>query len=200
MSIAKTRDVRQSASCAVRVWARNGARGILLVTVIYPKRWLLALQPTKPANASEAQFDSRLFGTISSSIRYGYNEDQVYDKSLFAAREAVQSIVHIGGAAGSDAARRMGSLSWISSRAKTGLIPLAVLLRALKVPVRLVTALLNLKRTTGGFAANPDEDPFGVGQMISEVQQSKKYGLDKPNARESSPSGSERDSKRPRNN
>lgn len=41
--------------------------------------------------AGEAQFDSRLFSK-SGSLQRGFNEDQYYDKSLFSAQEAVQSI------------------------------------------------------------------------------------------------------------
>lgn len=48
-----------------------------------------AAQPQKLAG--EAQFDSRLFSK-SGSLQRGFNEDQYYDKSLFSAQEAVQSI------------------------------------------------------------------------------------------------------------
>jgi SNW domain-containing protein 1 len=50
----------------------------------------VALGVAKPKPSGEAQFDSRLFGQV--SVGRGYNEDQIYDKSLFAAQEAVRSI------------------------------------------------------------------------------------------------------------
>lgn len=46
-------------------------------------------KPSKPSG--EAQFDSRLFSQAN-GLTARYNEDQVYDKGLFAAQEAVQNI------------------------------------------------------------------------------------------------------------
>ncbi|KAF5095553.1 hypothetical protein D0Z00_003096 [Geotrichum galactomycetum] len=192
------RELRRS-----RMGQERRARDLARDRDISEKVALGVAQPTKPANASEAQFDSRLFGTISSSIGSGYNEDQVYDKSLFAAREAVQSIYRArGGAAGSntyseeDGQSELDKLSRENRFDTLGRAPKSFegAGEARDGPVEFE------KDTTGGFAAKTDEDPFGVGQMINEVQQSKKYGLEKPNARGSSPSGSERDSKRSRNN
>lgn len=52
----------------------------------------VALGLAKPSRPSgEAQFDSRLFSQ-SNGLTARYNEDQVYDKGLFAAQEAVQNI------------------------------------------------------------------------------------------------------------
>lgn len=57
-------------------------------------------KPTKPTG--ESQFDSRLFSQVSSTNNK-YNEDQIYDHSLFSAREAVQSIYKPrGGKSGGD--------------------------------------------------------------------------------------------------
>ncbi len=52
----------------------------------------VALGIAKPSiiNNGETQFDSRLFSQVSAPL--GYNEDQVYDKSLFSAQEGLRSI------------------------------------------------------------------------------------------------------------
>lgn len=50
----------------------------------------VALGVANPKPTGEGQFDSRLFGQV--SVGRGYNEDQIYDKSLFAAQDAVRSI------------------------------------------------------------------------------------------------------------
>ncbi|KAI9828427.1 MAG: mRNA splicing protein [Thelocarpon impressellum] len=51
----------------------------------------VALGLAKPSAASGAMFDSRLFNQ-SSGFESGFNEDQAYDKPLFAAQDAISSI------------------------------------------------------------------------------------------------------------
>lgn len=111
----------------------------------------------------EAQFDSRLFGnTPSSAARF--NEDQVYDSSLFSAREAVSAVYRPRVGAGEQEdeqewervakERRFEALG--SKRGET-------------------------EQRDGPVEFEKDAgDPFGVGEMIQEVQRSKKYGLNKP--------------------
>ncbi|KAF5102174.1 hypothetical protein D0Z03_000459 [Geotrichum reessii] len=193
------RELRRS-----RMGQERRARDLARDRDISEKVALGVAQPTKPANASEAQFDSRLFGTISSSIGSGYNEDQVYDKSLFAAREAVQSIYRArGGTAGSnnyseeDGQAELDKLSRENRFESLGRAPKSfegANAEAREGPVEFE------KDTMGGLLDKADDDPFGVGQMISEVQRSKKYGLEKPKARGSSPFDNDRDSKRSKTN
>lgn len=51
----------------------------------------VALGLAKPTQSSESMYDSRLFNQ-SSGFAAGFNEDQPYDKPLFAAQEAISSI------------------------------------------------------------------------------------------------------------
>jgi len=51
----------------------------------------VALGLAKPTQSSETMYDSRLFNQ-SSGFNSGFNEDQAYDKPLFAAQDAISSI------------------------------------------------------------------------------------------------------------
>ena len=51
----------------------------------------VALGLAKPTQSSEGMFDSRLFNRTS-GFDSGFNEDQAYDKPLFAAQDAISSI------------------------------------------------------------------------------------------------------------
>jgi SNW domain-containing protein 1 len=51
----------------------------------------IALGIAKPTASTETMYDSRLFNR-SSGFDSGFNEDQAYDKPLFAAQDAIQSI------------------------------------------------------------------------------------------------------------
>jgi len=51
----------------------------------------VALGLAKPTQSSESMWDSRLFNQTS-GFDTGFNEDQAYDKPLFAAQDAVNSI------------------------------------------------------------------------------------------------------------
>lgn len=157
----------------------------------------VALGIARPSKISsgESQFDSRLYSAVSSTTGFGsgYNEDQIYENSLFQAREAVQSIYRARGGAQPDDDDGEGELDRFSKerrfdtlgKAKKGFQG-ADSAEAREGPVE--------------FEKDDKDDPFGVSQMINEVQHSRKtHGLEKPGAREGSPSGeSERDTKRSR--
>src|SRR5208282_1156289 len=51
----------------------------------------VALGLAKPTKSSESMWDSRLFNQTS-GFDAGFNEDQAYDKPLFAAQDAISSI------------------------------------------------------------------------------------------------------------
>jgi len=51
----------------------------------------VALGLAKPTQSSESMWDSRLFNQTS-GFDTGFNEDQAYDKPLFAAQDAISSI------------------------------------------------------------------------------------------------------------
>jgi SNW domain-containing protein 1 len=59
----------------------------------------VALGLAKPTASSESMMDSRLFGQTS-GFDMGFNEDQPYDKPLFAARDAIEGIYRPGAGGG----------------------------------------------------------------------------------------------------
>ncbi|KAE8449631.1 mRNA splicing protein [Mollisiaceae sp. DMI_Dod_QoI] len=78
----KLRQSRMGAERRVQMMAREQNRDI---------SEKVALGLAKPTQSSESMFDSRLFNRTS-GFDSGFNEDQAYDKPLFAAQDAVNSI------------------------------------------------------------------------------------------------------------
>ncbi|KUJ17367.1 uncharacterized protein LY89DRAFT_684429 [Mollisia scopiformis] len=78
----KLRQSRMGAERRVQMMAREQNRDI---------SEKVALGLAKPTASSESMFDSRLFNRTS-GFDSGFNEDQAYDKPLFAAQDAVNSI------------------------------------------------------------------------------------------------------------
>jgi SNW domain-containing protein 1 len=78
----KLRQSRMGAERRVQVLAREQNRDI---------SEKIALGLAKPTQSSEGMYDSRLFNQ-SSGFDSGFNEDQAYDKPLFAAQDAISSI------------------------------------------------------------------------------------------------------------
>jgi SNW domain-containing protein 1 len=124
----------------------------------------IALGLAKPTASAESMYDSRLFNQ-SSGFNAGFNEDQAYDKPLFAARDALNSIYRpkaqeedVEGADetmdrlqrakrfdgfkdAAHAEQRDGPVQFEKDRVITG-----------SVPVK-----------------EKEDDPFNIGQMISDV-------------------------------
>ncbi|KAI6249152.1 Pre-mRNA-processing protein 45 [Erysiphe necator] len=78
----KLRQSRMGAERRVQMMARERNRDI---------SEKVALGLAKPTQSSESMFDSRLFNRTS-GFDSGFNEDQAYDKPLFAAQDAISSI------------------------------------------------------------------------------------------------------------
>jgi SNW domain-containing protein 1 len=78
----KLRQSRMGAERRVQMLAREQNRDI---------SEKVALGIAKPTASTESMFDSRLFNQ-SSGFDSGFNEDQAYDKPLFAAQDAISSI------------------------------------------------------------------------------------------------------------
>jgi len=78
----KLRQSRMGAERRVQMMAREQNRDI---------SEKVALGLAKPTQSSEGMFDSRLFNRTS-GFDTGFNEDQAYDKPLFAAQDAISSI------------------------------------------------------------------------------------------------------------
>ncbi|KAH6626878.1 SKIP/SNW domain-containing protein [Chaetomium sp. MPI-SDFR-AT-0129] len=80
----KLRQSRMGAERRAQVMAREMDRDI---------SEKIALGLAKPTQSSEGMYDSRLFNQ-SSGFASGFNEDNPYDKPLFAAQDAISSIYH----------------------------------------------------------------------------------------------------------
>lgn len=80
----KLRQSRMGAERRVQVMAREQNRDI---------SEKIALGLAKPTQSKEGMYDSRLFNQ-SSGFDSGFNEDNPYDKPLFAAQDAISSIYH----------------------------------------------------------------------------------------------------------
>ncbi|KAI0470963.1 SKIP/SNW domain-containing protein [Xylariaceae sp. FL0804] len=86
----KLRQSRMGAERRVQVMAREQNRDI---------SEKIALGLAKPTAQAESMYDSRLFNQ-SSGFDSGFNEDNPYDKPLFAAQDAINSIYRPGGQGG----------------------------------------------------------------------------------------------------
>ncbi|KAH8805931.1 SKIP/SNW domain-containing protein [Xylogone sp. PMI_703] len=78
----KLRQSRMGAERRIQVMAREQNRDI---------SEKVALGLAKPTQSAETMYDSRLFNRTS-GFDSGFNEDQIYDKPLFAAQDAINSI------------------------------------------------------------------------------------------------------------
>ncbi|KAF2433073.1 hypothetical protein EJ08DRAFT_647485 [Tothia fuscella] len=172
------RELRQSrmgAERRVQMMAREQGRDI---------SEKIALGLAKPTASAESMYDSRLFNQ-SSGFAAGFNEDQAYDKPLFAAQDAISSIYRSriredddGEDAGATMERlnktkRFEGFSGTDAHGN----------EQREGPVQFV-------KDTGGVAAaaalakakkEVDDDPFDIGGMISDVTGGKagrkRYGL-----------------------
>lgn len=119
-------------------------------------------KPTKPSG--DDQFDSRLFSQVSTGgFSSSVNEDQVYDQSLFAAQEAIQSIYRPRGSTADRDDDGQSELDRFASENRFEGLGKTITTEIREGPVE--------------FEKDTD-DPFGVGKMMEEVKQSRKYCLD----------------------
>ncbi|KAI9880944.1 MAG: mRNA splicing protein [Pleopsidium flavum] len=140
----------------------------------------VALGLAKPTQSSEAMWDSRLFNQTS-GFDTGFNEDQAYDKPLFAAQDAISSIYRprpnmdddmdgeVGGAE-YDKIQRSNRFE-VLGRAKDGFKGSA-----------------DVEARDGPVQFEKDRaDPFNIDEMISEATGgqagSKRYGEEEPEDR-----------------
>jgi SNW domain-containing protein 1 len=144
----------------------------------------IALGLAKPTASGESMYDSRLFNQ-SSGFAAGFNEDQAYDKPLFAAQDALSAIYRPKATEddGEDAGETFDRIS--KTKRFEGLGGAAESEKR-EGPVQFekdTTSLLP------GAPATAEADPFGIGQMISDVTGGKagkkRYGIQEPEERES---------------
>lgn len=143
----------------------------------------VALGLAKPTSAGETMYDSRLFNQTS-GFAAGFNEDQPYDKPLFAAQDAISSIYRPSASAmdedegGADEALekiQKGNRFETLGKAKQGFKGADTVGEREAGPVQ--------------FEKDKD-DPFGIDSLIGEAKKSqgdegkKKYGLERAEDRE----------------
>ncbi|KAF1346035.1 SKIP/SNW domain-containing protein [Delphinella strobiligena] len=147
----------------------------------------VALGLAKPTQSKETMYDSRLFDR-SSGFAAAFNEDQAYDKPLFADREALNSIYRpsLNNDDEDDGGETLNEIQNTKRFDTLGRAPKEGMKGAGTAEAR--EGPVQFEKDNG--------DPFGVEQMIADAQKgsgepttgSKRYGLDEP----------ERDSKRAR--
>ncbi|KAK4044794.1 hypothetical protein C8A01DRAFT_42412 [Parachaetomium inaequale] len=145
----------------------------------------IALGLAKPTQSSEGMYDSRLFNQ-SSGFDSGFNEDNPYDKPLFAAQDAISSIYRPRANAedGDDEAAGDQEMTRIQKGARFG--------EALGRGTFKGTEEAEAREGPVQFEKD-SADPFNVDKFLSEVQQettaassSKRgYGLQEEDARQS---------------
>ena len=139
----------------------------------------VALGLAKPTQSKETMYDSRLFDR-SSGFAAGFNEDQAYDKPLFADRDALNSIYRPtlnNDDEGDDGGETLTEIQNTKRFETLGRAPKEGFKGAGTAEAR--EGPVQFERDNG--------DPFGVDQMIAEAQKgaaaepstgSKRYGLD----------------------
>ncbi|CAK3829495.1 Pre-mRNA-processing 45 [Lecanosticta acicola] len=122
----------------------------------------VALGLAKPTQSKEAMYDSRLFNQ-SSGFAAGFNEDQAYDKPLFAERDALNSIYRpsVGDDDEEDGGETLESIQGTKRFETLG--------RAPKEGFR-GTETAEARSGPVQFERERKDDPFGVEAMIDQAQ------------------------------
>ena len=141
----------------------------------------VALGLAKPTQSKESMYDSRLFNQ-SAGFNAGFNEDQAYDKPLFADREALNSIYRPSGLDDdeADAGETMDEIQGTKRFESLGKAPKEGFKGAATAEAR--QGPVQFEKDTGGA------DPFGVDKLIADAQKgatgsqtagagTKRYGL-----------------------
>ncbi|KAI4847019.1 pre-mRNA-processing protein 45 [Aureobasidium sp. EXF-8845] len=122
----------------------------------------VALGLAKPTQSKETMYDSRLFNQSSGFASAGFNEDQAYDKPLFADREALNSIYRpqLDADDGEDAGETLDAIQKTSRFETLG-----------KAPKEGMKSAKTAEQRDGPVMFERDNgDPFGVEQMIADAQ------------------------------
>jgi SNW domain-containing protein 1 len=137
----------------------------------------VALGLAKPTQNKEAMYDSRLFNQ-SSGFAAGFNEDQAYDKPLFAERDALNSIYRpqVGDDDEEDGGETLDKIQKEKRFETLG--------RAPKEGFK-GTEATEARSGPVMFERDRGEDPFGVEAMIQEA----KKGVNKRGAEEEDSGG-----------
>ncbi|KAK5116226.1 mRNA splicing protein [Meristemomyces frigidus] len=136
----------------------------------------VALGLAKPTQSKETMYDSRLFNQ-SSGFAAGFNEDQAYDKPLFAERDALTSIYrpNVGNDDDDedDGGETLNKIEGTKRFETLGRAPRegfkgTEMTEARSGPVVFERDRGGMAKAGGGGGGGP-EDPFGVDAMIAEV-------------------------------
>ncbi|KAK3350977.1 putative puff-specific nuclear protein Bx42 [Neurospora tetraspora] len=175
----KLRQSRMGAERRAQVMAREMDRDI---------SEKIALGLAKPTQSKEGMYDSRLFNQ-SSGFDSGFNEDNPYDKPLFAAQDAISSIYRPRANAEDfdDEAAGESEMARISKSNRFG--------EALGRGTFKGTAEAEAREGPVQFEKDTGADPFNVDKFLNEVE---KDGASSSNKRGYGLNDGERDSKRAR--
>ncbi|KAH0371363.1 pre-mRNA-processing protein 45, partial [Aureobasidium melanogenum] len=124
----------------------------------------VALGLAKPTQSKETMYDSRLFNQ-SSGFAAGFNEDNAYDKPLFADREALNSIYRpqLDADDGDDGGETLEAIQKTSRFETLG-----------RAPKEGMKSARTAEQREGPVMFERDNgDPFGVEQMIADAQSKK---------------------------
>ncbi|KIW06435.1 uncharacterized protein PV09_02882 [Verruconis gallopava] len=143
----------------------------------------IALGLAKPTVSGEALYDSRLFNQ-SSGFAAGFNEDQMYDKPLFQAQDALSALYKPGSAQQDDGEDEGQTYERITKTKRFEGFSGAAAGEEREGPVVFEK---EVARPSAGGKHNAGDDPFQIGQMISDVTGGggkKRYGLQDDEDRE----------------
>ncbi|MCJ1246852.1 mRNA splicing protein [Trapelia coarctata] len=149
----------------------------------------VALGLAKPTQSSESMWDSRLFNQTS-GFDTGFNEDQAYDKPLFAAQDAINSIYRPRANVEDEAGDGEAELEGVAKRNRFEVLgKVAKGFRGAEDAEAREGPVQFEKDTT----AQPDADPFNIDEMIRESTGmgaekgagagTKRYGVQEPEGR-----------------
>ncbi|TPX10917.1 uncharacterized protein E0L32_008123 [Thyridium curvatum] len=178
----KLRQSRMGAERRIQVMAREQDRDI---------SEKIALGLAKPTQSSEGMYDSRLFNQTS-GFDAGFNEDNPYDKPLFAAQDAISSIYRPRANQGDDGDDDDGAgeaeMAKIHKASRFGeVLGRGTFQGAADVEAR--EGPVQFEKESGGGGGGGGADPFNVDKFLSEVEESsaskRGYGLQEEDSRQS---------------
>lgn len=137
----------------------------------------VALGLAKPTQNKEAMYDSRLFNQ-SSGFAAGFNEDQPYDKPLFADRDALNSIYRpsVGDDDDEDGGETMDKIQSTKRFESLGRAPKEGFKGTEATEGRSGPVMFERDRGGAATKSGGGDDPFGVDAMIQEVSQGANKG------------------------
>jgi SNW domain-containing protein 1 len=134
----------------------------------------VALGLAKPTASAESMYDSRLFNR-ESGFASGFNEDQHYDKPLFAAQEALNSIYRPKLAQEDEGEGADETYERIKKSKRFDGFKDAKFAEERDGPVQFERDRV----MKGSVPGKEEDDPFKIGEFIEEVKKGNSYGMKK---------------------